>query len=264
MHYIFMRYTHTKLTTLAIIALSFATTAPVFAAPLKIAPTIQAIVTSNPYVRADKDKFSLHVEIKSPATVKKTEVFVDGKVVKTCKTGVSVCELNVGPFAEDVLGEHVYSFVATGKNGMTATQWGNFWVTIGDDVPDATDILTGKPNLKLYAHNKNGVGVFELFQTKKQFYVGEKGNRLFLMRGHAQVESVVAVETLDGNEIDTTEIAGGTYSAGRLLGPFKDADVGEHSIEYTVTGKNGKELVTTLTYWVLQKGDVISAPVSNF
>ncbi len=260
-----MRYSFTKFCVVATLAVSFALSGTVLAAPAqKQVPVLHKIVTSDPYVRAGKDKFSLHVEIKSPKTVKKTDILVDGKVVKTCKIGVKICEVTVGPYTDAVIGEHIYTFTATSKNGMIATQWGKFWVTDPNSGVDPLSVITTKPNLKLHAHNKNGAGVLELLVSKKQFVVGEKGTRLLLMRGSAKVESISYVETVDGIEVSVSEISGGTYSSGTLLGPFADKDVGEHEVKYTIVGKNGKELQTALQYWVVPKGQTLAQPVILF
>lgn len=256
-----MRYSFTKLSAVATIIASCAFSGTAFAAPApKPAPVLQKIVTSNPYARANKDKFSLHVEIKSPFAAKKTDILIDGKLVKTCKTGSYVCEVTVGPYADTMVGEHVYVFTATNKNGATASQWGRFWVSDPDNVGDQMAIIPAKTNLKLFAHNKNGAGVLELITTKKQYSVGEKGTRLLLMRGHANVKSISYIETLDGIEVDTGEISGGTYSWGKVLGPFTTADVGEHVVSYTVIGKSGGEITTSLQYWVVANEQTLLPP----
>lgn len=244
-----------KIAPMVIFSILFFGTSFVQAAPSKLVPLVSQIVTSNTYVRADgKEKFSLRVVVKNISVIKKTEIIVDGKIVKTCKTGVQVCEVNVGPFAEDKMGEHVYIFKTTGKNGTSNTQWGLFWVVTPDE-ESAMSVVPAKTNIKLFAHNKNGVGVLELVNTKNQYTVGDKGNRLLLMRGHAGLASIE--ENGSVMNIDS-------YSAGTLMGPFTDADIGEHIIEYTMNGKSGKSTKTRIQYWVLPKGGTLPPPVSDF
>lgn len=221
----------------------------------KLAPKISQIVTSNTHVRADgKDMFSLRVVVKNLSVVKKTDIIVDGKVIKTCKAGVSVCQVNAGPFAEDKIGEHVYQFNVVGKNGTSDMQWGNFWVTVSDG-KDVLTILPPKTNLKKFVHNTSGVGVLELVTTKNQYTVGEKGNRLLLMRGHGKVASIQ-----EGEDVGVLD----TYSAGRVMGPFTDADIGKHTIEYTITGFSGETVKTRAQYWVVPKGSQFLPPKSDF
>ncbi|KKR97551.1 MAG: hypothetical protein UU49_C0028G0015, partial [Candidatus Magasanikbacteria bacterium GW2011_GWC2_41_17] len=102
----------------------------VSAASTKPAPKYLNITTGNPQVMKN-DKFFVSINLSNANKNQKTEIKMDGQVIKTCGV-VYTCKGEIGPFADEQIGEHFFSFLITGKNGITTEPWGKFEVVDGD------------------------------------------------------------------------------------------------------------------------------------
>lgn len=218
----------------------------VFAAPVKPAPKYLSITTGNPKVMKN-DKFFVSINIANAKNVKKTEIKMDGKVVKTCGS-VYTCSGNIGTFAEDEIGEHVYSFLITGKNGATSEPWGKFEVVDGD---------------------KSQYGAWfdkiRIFTYGYQPEIGKKYNLLVYTTDKKMVyymDVAIDNETLsDLSVFDSKPNPGAkTYSSGRLLSAFKKSDIGEHPFSFEIKAPNGDQIESGASFWVVDKGQIMPPP----
>lgn len=223
------------------------------AAPKKLPPKYQSITTGNPQAMKN-GKFFVSIKLSNASTIKKTQIKMDGILVKTCGTATT-CSGEIGPFSDSQIGEHSFSFLITGKNGATSEPWGKFEVIDGD---------------------KNQYGAWfdkiRVFTYAYQLEIGKKQNILVYIANGKSIDyknqvyymdvAVDNEELMDMSIFDAGLNPGAkTSSSGRLLPAFKKADVGEHTFSFAIKAPNGDLVESGGSFWVVNKGQVM--PVEN-
>lgn len=219
----------------------------VFAALPKPAPKYLNITTGNPQVMKN-DKFFVSINLSNANKNQKTEIKMDGQVIKTCGV-VYTCKGTIGPFSDEEIGEHFFSFLITGKNGMTSEPWGKFEVVDGDK--DQYGDWFQKIRIVVPSY---------------QYEIGKKFNILLYITDKKSVYYMDAAidneELMDMGFFDKNQNLGAkTYSSGRSLPAFKKADIGEHTFSFTVKAPNGDLIELSSSFWIVDKGQVMPPPV---
>lgn len=215
----------------------------VLAAPVKSAPKYSTITTSNPQVMKN-DKFFVSINLLNAKNIKKTELKMDGQVIKTCGS-VVVCSGEIGTFADDELGEHTYSFLITGKNGVTSEPWGKFEVLDGD----VTQYGSWFKNIRVRT-------------ASYQPEIGKKVNLLVYTTDKKMdyfMDLAIDNEELADLTDYTKKLHPGaeTYSTGRFMPAFKKADTGEHTFMFAIKAPNGDLVESGGSFWVVNKGEIL-------
>lgn len=215
----------------------------VLAAPVKPAPKYSTITTGNPQVMKN-DKFFVSINVLNAKNIKKTEIKMDGQVIKTCGA-VYTCSGNIGTFSDEEIGEHTYSFLITGKNGVTSEPWGKFEVLDGD--------------VSQYG------SWFKKIRIRTASYQPEIGKKfnLLVFTDDKKMDYFMDL-AIDNEELAdlsdyTKKLNPGanTYSAGRLMPAFKKADIGEHTFMFAIKAPNGDLVESGGSFWVVNKGEVL-------
>lgn len=219
----------------------------VLAATVKPAPKYLNITTGNPQVMKN-DKFFVSINLSNANKNQKTEIKMDGQVIKTCGV-VFTCKGEIGPFSDEEIGEHIYSFLITGKNGVISEPWGKFEVVDGD---------------------KDQYGDWfkkiRIVVSSYQYEIGKKYNILLQITDKKMVYYMDAAidneELMDMSFTDKNQNLGArTYSSGRSLPAFKKQDIGEHTFSFTVKAPNGDLIELGGSFWIVDKGQIMPLPV---
>ncbi|MCX6779862.1 MAG: hypothetical protein NT034_01630 [Candidatus Magasanikbacteria bacterium] len=224
------------------------------AAPIKkTPPKYQNITTGNPHVMKN-DKFFVSIKLSNASTIKKTQIKMDGNVVKTCGSVVT-CSGEIGTFGDDQIGEHSFSFLITAKNGATSEPWGKFEVVDGDknqygawydkirvSMNSYQTEVGKKQNILVYIANGNSI---------------DYKNQVYFMDVAVDDEELMDMATFGPN----TNPGAKTSSSGRLLPAFKKADIGEHTFSFGIKAPNGDVVESGGSFWIVDKGQVL--PVEN-
>lgn len=207
-----------------------------------VAPKYLNITTGNPQVMKN-DKFFVSINVSNAKTIKKTEIKLDGEVVKTCGA-VYTCSTDIGTFTDDQIGEHVYSFLITGKNGATSEPWGKFQVMDGD---------------------KNNFGAWfskiRVYTASYQPEIGKKYNLLVYTADKKMIYNMsLAVNDEELMDMYAENLGSKTYSSGRLLPAFKKTDLGEHEFSFNIKAPNGDIIESSGSFFVVGKGEILPPP----
>lgn len=201
--------------------------APALAAPAKIPPKVSLVEFSNPEI-VPGQSFTATVYFVNASAIKKVDVLVNGKKIKTCGAKPS-CTFTIKSKTEN-LGENEFNFDISGKNGTKAKEYGVF--TVVSEKP-------GEP--------ANGDS-FILFRTNTLHpKVGQKIKFLAITKNKTVVDSIASEL---GNPDNRGFCGGGTYSCGSIEGPFTKNDIGERYFSFTVTKKDGGIITARGKTWV--------------
>ncbi len=198
------------------------------------APAFSQIITSNHQPKVSETFMAtIYPKEKGYAMLNKIDVFLDGKVVKTCALNntIAPCGATFGPFVVGDVGEHKYEFLMVDVNGKTNKPWGKFWVNaVNADLtyPQWEKVLTGGNNLK----------------------VGDSFSATMYAKNDPKVTKIIGL--IDNA---TTQECLDTAVCTMTKGPYTAA--GEHTYSFTLVAENGKSVVATNgKFWIENTTDV--------
>lgn len=173
---------------------------------------------------------SFTTSIKLKSKTRKTEIAVDGKVVKTC-VKASTCQATVGPYRVEA--EHDFEYILTDAKGNATRQKGQF--VVSDDAEAIPGLVFTANALQIPA----GKSMSLLAQLKGKKYVYDMG----ITTGGLDLE--------DGDDAYRIS-ARATNSNGNLIGPFSQEEVGERRYTLLVIDPADKEYRTAGSFWVVE------------
>lgn len=203
-------------------------------------PVFSQIITSNHQPKVGETfTATIYPSEKGYAMLNKIDVFLDGKVVKTCALNntIAPCSATVGPFVAGDVGEHKYEFYMLDVNGKSSKPWGKFWVNaVNADLtyPQWEKVLTGGNNLK----------------------VGDSFSATIYAKNDPKVTKIIG--TIDNATIQECL---NTTVCTMTKGPYTAA--GEHTYSFTLVAENGKSVVATNgKFWIENTADVTAPSAS--
>lgn len=182
---------------------------------------------TNPQVKPG-GTFTTSIKLKSKT--KKTEILLDGKVVKICAKKTT-CQATFGPFSDEA--EHEFAYHLTDAKGNTTKQSGVF--TVDADAQTIVSLMFTANALQVPV----GKSMSLLAQLKGKKYIYDMG-----------------IETGDV-DLDTSDnayriSARKTNSNGNLVGPFTKEEIGERRYTLLIIDPAGKEYRTAGSFWVVE------------
>ncbi len=199
--------------------------------------TVQAALYKNPYFTniswtnpqiQPGEKFTTAIKLKSKT--RKTQILLDGKIIKTCKK-TSTCQATVGPFDQE--DEHEFQYILTDAKGATTTQSGVFVVDVEAQKISGLQFTANALQVPV------GKSLSLLAQLKGKKYVYDMG----LATGAPGFE-----DTEDAYRISARH----TNSNGNLIGPFTTEEVGERRYTLLVVDPAGTEYRTVGSFEVVE------------